>query len=179
MSLAMQAAKMGQPLNPRNMNMGDPGLWDWVKDRALNLVDWSVPGPVVGGVRRLTSSRPASPARTVTPPGGGPAYPVAVRKPGARAAVERFLPGGETGLGAGCPKGHHPNKSSYFLKDGTFVEEGTKCVKHRRRYNPANAQATSRSIGRVNSAKRMQGALSQISTGKYTASGKRKPHHHS
>jgi len=171
MSLAMSAAKYGRPLRAGGQ-MGDPGFWSFLKDRALDVVGVVAPGPVSTIASAL---RPSGP---VVPP-GGPQFPVAVKKPGALAAVQRFLPGGETGLGAGCPKGFHPNKSSYFLKDGTFVEKHSKCVKHRRRYNPANAQATSRSIGRVNSAKRMQGALSHISTGKYTAAGKRKPHHHS
>jgi len=171
MSLAMTAAKNGRPLRMRGQ-MGDPGFWDYLKTAATTAIGWVTPKPVDTIIDVL---RPNG----FTPPGGPPQFPRGVPKPGVTAAVERFLPGGETGLGVGCPKGFHANKSSYFLKDGTFVEKHTKCVRHRRRYNPANAQATSRSIGRVNSAKRMQGALSQISTGKYTASGKRKPHHHS
>jgi hypothetical protein len=171
MSLAMTAAKNGRPLRSP-AQMGDPGFWSFLKDSALSVVSAVTPGPVSSIASALRPN-----GGQVVPP-GGPKYPVAVKKPGVVAAAQRFLPGGETGLGAGCPKGFHPNKSSYWLKDGTFVEKHTKCVRHRRRYNPANAQATSRSIGRVNSAKRMQGALSEISTGKYTASGKRKPHTH-
>jgi len=176
MSLAMSAAKSGRPLRAGGQ-MGDPGFWSFLKDKALGVAGIGL-GVVTGGASTTIGSALRGGGGGVVPP-GGPPLPVGVRKPGVRGAAERFLPGGETGLGEGCPRGHHPNKSSYFLKDGTFVEKHSKCVKHRRRYNPANAQATSRSIGRVNSAKRMQGALSQISTGKYTASGKRKPHHHS
>lgn len=50
----------------------------------------------------------------------------------------------------GAPSGYRLNKSSYFLKDGTFVEAGTKWVKVRRR-NPANARALRRSLSRVES----------------------------
>jgi hypothetical protein len=154
--------------------MGDPGFFSFLKDKALSLLPAI---PVVGPAlslavprnRRPTGPQIADPTR----------YPVAVRRPGPLATAQRIVPGGETGLGQGCGKGQHPNKSSYWLKDGTFVEKGTRCVTRRRRFNPANAQATSRSIGRINSAKRMQGALSEISTGKYTAAGKRKAHTHS
>ena len=176
MSLAMTAAKNGRPLRMGGQ-MGDPGFWGFLKDKALGVAGIGL-GVVTGGTSTTIGSALRGGGGGTVPP-GGTQFPDRVKKPGAVAAVQRFLPGGETGLGEGCPKGFHPNKSSYFLKDGTFVEKHTKCVRDRRRYNPANAQATSRSIGRVNSAKRMQGALSQISTGKYTASGKRKPHTHS
>jgi len=46
------------------------------------------------------------------------------------------------------------NKSSYFLKDGTFVPEGTRLVKVRRR-NFANGRALRRSIGRVQGFERL------------------------
>jgi len=172
MSLAMQAARAGHPLSPSRMNnMGDPGFFGWLKDKALAAAP-HIPfvGPAVAAVLPgRTDMGPVGPQIT-----NGSRYPSAVRKPGVLAATQRFVPGGETGLGEGCGKGFHPNKSTYFLKDGTRVEKGTRCVRDRRRYNPANAKATSRSIGRINSAKRMQGALSEISTGKYTSSGKRR-----
>jgi len=174
MSLAMQSARAGRPLSPSGINnMGDPGFFSFLKEKALSFLP-AVPvvGPALAVAlprdRRPTGPQIADPTR----------YPVAVRRPGPMAAVQRALPGGETGLGQGCGTGYRPNKSSYFLKDGTFVEKGTRCVRRRRRFNPANARATSRSIGRINSAKRMQGALSEISTGKYTSSGKRKAHTH-
>lgn len=65
-----------------------------------------------------------------------------------------FLPGGQpliTGPqapGDVVPKGYRLNKSSYWLKDGTFVPAGTRYVKIRRR-NMANGRALRRSIGRV------------------------------
>jgi len=172
MSLMMQAARAGQPLTPGMGNMGDPGFLSFLKNTALKVASSALSYvPVVG---------PA--ASSALRPRGGPMvpqrFPVSVPRPGPLAASQRFIPGGETGLGAGCGKGFHPNKSTYFLNDGTRVDEGTRCVRDRRRYNPANAKATSRSIGRINSAKRMQGALSEISTGKYTSSGKRKAHAH-
>lgn len=69
--------------------------------------------------------------------------------------VETFTPaGGMAGSpGIGCPSGHRPNKTSYFLKDGTFVPKGSRCVKVRRR-NPLNPRALSRAISRVESAKK-------------------------
>jgi len=52
-----------------------------------------------------------------------------------------------------CPAGEHPNKSSYFLKDGTFVPEGSRCVKNRRR-NPLNPRAASSAISRLEGTKK-------------------------
>jgi hypothetical protein len=76
-------------------------------------------------------------------------------------------------MNGGKPSGYHANKSSYWLMDGTFIEKGTRWVKNRRR-NPANARALSRAIGRIDLGKKLQGTLAGISTGKYTAAGKRK-----
>jgi len=52
-----------------------------------------------------------------------------------------------------CPPGCHPNKSDYFLKGGTFVAEGTRCVTNRRR-NPLNPRALDRAAGRLRSAQK-------------------------
>jgi len=87
-------------------------------------------------------------------------------------AIERFLPGGATGMvpASGCPtgmSGYHPNKSDYFLKSGEYVPAGTRMVKNRKR-NPANARATSRAISRVVGAKRYAKSLSRISIRKHT-----------
>lgn len=86
-----------------------------------------------------------------------------VPKPGAMGAIQRFLPGGESGyMPAGpSPSGYHWNKADYFLRDGTFVPKGTKLVKNRRR-NPANIRATNRAISRVASAKKHAQTLSRI-----------------
>jgi len=74
--------------------------------------------------------------------------------PGLRGGIERFLPGGRTGLmvaagpaGGGCPQGFHPNKSNYMTLAG-FVGEGTKCVRNRRR-NLSNGRANTRSLRRM------------------------------
>jgi len=95
--------------------------------------------------RRPTRTAPArrrAPTRRVVP------------TPGFRGAVERFVPGGRTGLmvaagpaGGGCPQGFHPNKSDYMTKAG-FVAEGTKCVRNRRR-NLSNGRANTRSLRRM------------------------------
>lgn len=171
MSLAMQMAKANTPLRVGpGLGQGDPGFWSDLKDRALGIIKGGVRGGPAGalaGAFRGGEGQQAPP-----PPVGRTGYPVQIQKPGIQAAFQRFLPFGETGLGEGCRKGFHANKSSYWLKDGTFVEKGSRCVRDRRRYNPANAGATSRSIGRINSAKRMQAKLATISTAKYTAAGK-------
>jgi len=46
------------------------------------------------------------------------------------------------------PRGFHLNKSSYFLRDGTFVERGTVFVRNRR-LNNANGQAQAKAITRL------------------------------
>jgi len=47
-----------------------------------------------------------------------------------------------------APRGFHLNKSSYFLRDGSFVERGTKFVRNRR-LNNANGRAQGRAITRL------------------------------
>ncbi len=59
------------------------------------------------------------------------------------------------------PRGYRLNKSSYFLRSGEFVPAGTRWVKTRRR-NPGNMRALDRSIGRIQSAKRMAKKLGRI-----------------
>ncbi len=99
--------------------------------------------------------------------------------PGIRAAVQRFFPGGATGLQVPVttngfqPKGFHLNKSDYFLKDGTFIAKGTQFVKNRRR-NPLNPRALRNAIGRIDAGKIWQGKLHEISTAKFSAAGTRK-----
>jgi len=67
------------------------------------------------------------------------------------------VPGGVTGFGNGAadpegricpPRGFHLNKSSYFLRDGTFVERETKFVRNRR-LNNANGRAQNKAIVRL------------------------------
>ena len=72
-------------------------------------------------------------------PGGG------MIRPGA------FLPGGTPFTTPGeCPKGYRKNKSSYFLKNGSFIPKGSKCVRYRR-MNVANTRALKRSTRRLTS----------------------------
>lgn len=63
--------------------------------------------------------------------------------------AQRALSGGCPPNG-GCPSGHHMNRSSYHLMDGTFVPEGSRCVKNRTR-NPYNKRAATRAAGRLKS----------------------------
>ena len=86
------------------------------------------------------------------------------KRAGVTGAVQRFLPGGETGYEVAqvaCPSGFHANKSDYFLRDGTFVPKGSKCVRNRRR-NPLNPRAASRAISRIKSAKNAAKMLSNV-----------------
>jgi hypothetical protein len=60
-------------------------------------------------------------------------------------------PGAATGAmvcGDGRVRHTHANKSGYFLKGGTYVAPGTRCVANRRR-NPLNPRALSRAMSRV------------------------------
>jgi len=77
-----------------------------------------------------------------------------VNAPGFPAAIQRFVPGGRTGLmlegtaaGSGCPQGFHPNKSDYFTQTG-FVAKHSKCVKNRRR-NLSNGRANTKALRRM------------------------------
>ena len=104
-------------------------------------------------------------------PMGLPALP----RPGIGGAIQRALPGGQSGfVSQGKPPGgYHLNKSSYWLKDGTYVPKGTRWVKNRRR-DPLNPKALRRAISRVDAGKVWQAKLRDIETGKYTKAGKRK-----
>lgn len=159
--------------------MGDPGLFGFLKKvgkKALGVAGGFLTGGAVGAAGALIPrSRPASPgipsARGLFPQGvpAPQSFPV-LRTPGVRGAVQRALPGGRTGFevqvdGMMPPKGMRLNKSSYFLKDGTFVPAGTRFVKVRRR-NPLNPRALDRAISRVESAKKASRKLSRITVRK-------------
>jgi len=124
-----------------------------------------LPGPV-GAVARVatnallgTSASPAARVIQSSPAGNFPSAPSFSPRlgGGGRPAgqienpLAAILPGGSTGRSAGCVSGYHPNKTAYFLRDGTFVDVGTRCVKNRRR-NPLNSRALDRSFGRIASA---------------------------
>jgi hypothetical protein len=101
-----------------------------------------VPGPVGMGARLFAGGGLRTPAPRFMPPPPAPTMPpISLRaRDGARAAV---APVG----GDGCPKGYRLNRSDYFLKDGTFVPAGTRCVRMRRT-NPTNVRALRRALRR-------------------------------
>jgi len=103
------------------------------------------------------------PPRPTAGPGSFPLMPQ-VPAPGVLPAIQRALPGGATGMMAGCApmSGYHLNKSEYFLRSGEFVPEGSRLVRNRKR-NPANARATSRAISRIVGAKNYAKSLSRVS----------------
>ena len=98
-------------------------------------------------------------AGRIAPGAGIPRLPVPMPG-GGRLDIGSLLPGGKPafipGSAAGqmIPRGYRLNKSSYFLKSGQFVPEGTKLVRVRRR-NFANGRALRRSIGRVQGFERL------------------------
>lgn len=116
-----------------------------------------------GGVPIPTPQQaPYTPPIQINPPFAGP--------PGVGVNVTPRFPIGlmpsspqmPTTMGAdGAPKGYRLNKTSYFLRDGTFVPKGTKWVRVRRR-NPLNPRALSRSISRISSAKKAANKLGRI-----------------
>ena len=110
-----------------------------------------------------------APGGTLGLPGGpmigleGGALTLTRRRQGVQAADQRFaLPADLAGRPAiGCQSGFHPNKTAYFLRDGTFVAPESRCVRNRKR-NPMNPRALSRAIARVESGKRVAKRLSRI-----------------
>jgi len=140
-----------------------------------------LPPPV--GIAGLPTLPPPISISTIVGPQQIPQPQVVTRTPGVRGAIERFLPGGATGLELRTtqaqvaqgmtPKGFHLNKSDYFLKNGTFIAKGSVFVKNRRR-NPLNPRALRNAIGRVDAGKIWQGKLNEITTGKFTSAGNRK-----
>lgn len=186
MSMALKASKgqvygsgiAGGPLSGaaagqygRRAYMGDPGLFGFLGKAVGTVAKVAgkiLPGPVgiaAGTVGGLLAGGSKSTAVTRVPntltiaPQQIPQLPV----PGVQGAIQRALPGGQTGyMPAGpSPSGYHWNKTSYFLRDGTFVPEGSKLVKNRRR-NPLNPRAASRAISRLESAKKATKRLDRV-----------------
>lgn len=177
MSLEIKAARAATQGGPGPALSGDPGLLGFLggglkrlAGGAVGLLTGGPAGAVAGLLGSGRTSAPRVPAASV---GLQQRYPVNVPRPGMVGMGQRLIPGGETGMGIGCPTGYHANKTDYFLRDGTFVAAGSRCVKNRRR-NPMNPRALSRSIGRVDAGKRLQHRLAQIETGKYTKAGNKK-----
>lgn len=145
---------------------------------------------VAGTVSQVLTGPPKTPGMMVANING--TTPVTA-VPGVRGAAERFFPGGRTGLevpitlngevgvrkteerkafaqlqlmnGGGCPKGMQLNKTDYFLRDGTFVPAGSRCVATRRR-NPLNPRAFDRALGRITAAKRFGDRLGRVTVRK-------------
>lgn len=184
-----RAGTMGRAM-PGTGYRGDPGLFGFlgkVAKGALNIGSSFIPGGslIQAGVKTATSilGRKSGKVRSyampatrgpVRGPGIMPTTMASlglvgrgikqdVPAPGIRAAVERFLPGGATGMQPeiGSPSGYHVNKSSYWLKDGTFIPKGTRWVRNRRR-NPLNPRALDRAMGRISSAKNAASKLGRI-----------------
>lgn len=182
MSMSIKRARMATQGSGRapGRPMGDPGLLGGIIGGIGGFLTGGPAGAIAGAVGGFRGgSSPSSPPRSG--PGISIAPPQEVRpQPGIGGLVRRVIPGGRTGLEVtpatatlACPKGYRPNKTEYFLKDGTFVPKGSRCVKVRTR-NAMNPRALSRAISRVNMGKRWQAKLAEISTGKYTATGKKK-----
>jgi len=107
-------------------------------------------GAISGGIRGVSQSFGGRPPLATSFAGPMPV----LRTPGLKGIGQRLIPGGATGYevalpggGDGCPKGHHRNKSDYFLKSGQFVQAGTACVKNRR-MNVTNPRALRKAIRR-------------------------------
>jgi len=92
--------------------------------------------------------------------------------PGIRAAIERMIPGGKTGLqvpgtaiGARVPQGYHLNKSAYWRGAGgmnpQWIPKESIFVKNRKR-NPLNPRAWDRAFGRLNSAQNFKKKMGRI-----------------
>lgn len=97
------------------------------------------------------------------PPAGLPTNLPALPTPGVGGAIQRILPGGQSGYqSAAPPKGYRLNKTGYFLKDGTYVPPESRFVKIRRR-NSLNPRALSRAMSRLEGAKKASKSLSRIS----------------
>lgn len=65
------------------------------------------------------------------------------------------VPGGTPFMTPGtCPSGYRLNKSSYFLKNGSFIPAKSKCVRRRYR-NPTNVKALKRSTSRLTQFERL------------------------
>lgn len=184
MSLSIKAAREGGQggIGPgEDVMSGDPGLFDTLKRALRTGIGFATGGPGGALTAFQQSRRPGRPGprqvRNLQMQRPGVTRP---RQPSRLArAAQRAVPGGKTGLETvqiACPKGYRPNKSDYFLKDGTLVAAGSKCVKYRRK-NPMNARALSRAISRIDGGKRFQNILSEISTAKFTGAGKHKKHH--
>lgn len=168
MSLAMKTAR-------RTTNMGAQGgflssIGGFVKGAVGGLLTGGPVGAITGGISSFLPKQPQQVPQLpgINPPfGGPPGVGIGSGTGGTRISF------GEPTVSGIPPKGYRLNKSSYFLKDGTFVPKGSRYVKIRRR-NSMNVRALDRAISRIDGAKRIQSKLHEITTAKYTAAGNKR-----
>ncbi len=180
---------------PRGTPAGDPGIFGDIFRGITGAVGGLISGgpisAISGAIKGFTGSgtgpgatQPALPAPWLPPMGTTLPFVQAapqVKEPGARAAIERFFPGGETGMmddpryRAGKPSqaGWHWNKTGYYLKTGEYVEAGTRQVRNRK-MNPLNPSAIKAGIRRLGRAKTAAKDINRI-----TIRAKACPHAHS
>lgn len=139
------------------LSRGDPGLLSVFKRLGRTAVAFATGGPLaasralLASTQRARASVPQFPSLSGVPrPSGGVLPQLSLagvgavpRGPSPRLSQQVAQPL-TTG---GCESGFHPNKSSYYTKEG-FVEQGTKCVRNRRR-NLSNGRANARSLRRL------------------------------
>ena len=181
MSLQISRSRaMSQGAQRPKYPQGDPGLLGGILGGIGGFLTGGPAGAIAGAVGGWKGGGRSTPAPQLAAPRGLPPINlpgfgprgVGIGGQSSRTRIGAFEPS-SNGSGQAIPSGYRLNKSSYFLKDGTFVPKGTKLVKVRRR-NSLNMKALNRAISRVNGANGVQSKLSEISTGKYTATGKKK-----
>ncbi len=152
---------------------GDPGIFGSIFKGIKGAIGGFVRGGPLGaiggaisGIRGVQQQAPGELILPPRPPVGITIRPGAILPGGVPfvTAGRPALPGAAP-IGAGCPKGFHLNKSSYFTKAG-FVAEGTRCVRNRSRNftnQRALRRATSRVTGFARQVKRSRKALRSLS----------------
>jgi len=177
MSLQVKSARMMSQgsVRPR-YPQGDPGLLGGILGGIGGFLTGGPAGAIAGAVGGWKSGS-GQPAQTLAPPQSRPPINLpGFGPPGVGIGGQRNrISFGEQPMAQGgkAPSGYHWNKSGYYLKDGTYIAPGTKLVKNRRK-NAMNPRALRRALSRVNMAKRWQSTLSEVTTSKYTAAGKKK-----
>jgi len=181
LSKASQGVASGGAFISRSQLVGDPGLFGFIGKALKGAAGLArrIPGPIGAaagffGGRATGQFRPPPLTIQEAPRFFQQAQQLPViPEPGLGGLVRRALPFGQTGLVVqqpengvttklACQSGFHPNKAAYFLRDGTFIEKETLCVKNRTR-NPLNPRAASRAISRIESAKKATSRLNRIS----------------
>ena len=127
---------------------GDPGLFGslfgGIKGAVGGLLRGGPLGAITGGIGGVLGGGRTAPAM---PRIASITQQRQMPRPGVVAAVQRAVPGGQTGMQP-IPRGYRYNKSGYYTKDGQYHAPGTRLVRTRRR-NPANARALRRALSRA------------------------------